>query len=300
MGGRLAGAPYGKVAVVRIAVLGLGRMGRALGARLLEGGHELVVWNRSAGKAAELVDAGAEEAGSVAEAAAAVEVVVTALANDGAVRDVALGDRGVVASLGAGAVYVDCSTVSPGLSTELAESAGADRFVALPVLGAPAAVRSGAATYLAGGDDGVIDRIEPMMATLSGSIRRYPAPAVALAAKLATNLVLLAGVTALAESFAVGRAGGLTDDQLRALLGESPVVAPGLHNRFDGVLTGEHESWWNTTLGAKDAGLAGDLARAAGIGLPVADAVRSRLEEAAQAGLADADIATVGRLYRTR
>ncbi|HEX3621867.1 MAG TPA: NAD(P)-dependent oxidoreductase [Acidimicrobiales bacterium] len=283
---------------MRIAMLGLGRMGGALGARLLEGGHELAVWNRSPGKAGELVAAGARETGSVLEAVGDVEVAVTMLANDEAVRHVALDAGGVVASLAAGSVYVDCSTVSPALSTELAEAAGPERFVALPVLGAPAAVRSGAATYLAGGDGAAVARLEPMLRSLCDKVRRYPEPAMALAAKLATNLVLLSGVTALAESFAVGRAGGLTDDQLRDLLGESPMVAPGLRNRFDGVLTGEQEPWWGTALGAKDAGLAAALARSAGLDAPVAEAVQRRLDEAAGAGAPDDDIATVGRLYR--
>lgn len=285
---------------MRIAVLGLGRMGVALGARLLERDHDVLVWNRSPGKAGELVEAGAKEVGSIAEAAGDVEVVVTMVANDEAVREVALGDGGVVPSLGPGAVYVDCSTVSPALSTELGEAAGSDRFVALPVLGAPSAVRSGAASYLAGGEEAVVARVEPMLAALSDKVRRYPSPAMALAAKLATNLVLLSAVTALAEAFAVGRAGGLDDDQLRTLLAESPMVPPGLRNRFDGVLTGEQEPWWGAALGAKDAGLAAALARSTGVELPVADAVRDRYDAAARAGLADADIATVGRLYRPR
>jgi 3-hydroxyisobutyrate dehydrogenase-like beta-hydroxyacid dehydrogenase len=205
-----------------------------------------------------------------------------------------------VQSLAGAAVYVDCSTVSPALSAELAEAAGSDRFVALPVLGAPGAVRSGGATYLAGGEEAVVARLEPMLATLSDRVRRYPTPATALAAKLATNLILLSAVTALAEACAVGRAGGLTDDQLRALLAESPMVPPGLHNRFEGVLTGEQEAWWGAALGAKDAGLAAALAQSAGVEVPVAEAVRDRYDAAAQAGLADADIATVGRLYRPR
>ncbi len=283
---------------MRIAVLGLGRMGCALADRLLEGGHEVVVWNRSPGKAADLSDAGAKEVRTIREAVAPVDVVVTILADDEAVRHVALGDGGVVAALAPDSIYVDCSTVSPALSRELAGAAGADRFVALPVLGAPSAVRSGAAGYLAGGRDDVVARIGPMLASLSETVRHYPAPSLALAAKLATNLVLLAGATTLAESFAVGRAGGLGDDQLRDLLAESPMVAPGLRNRFDGILTGEHESWWSNALGAKDAGLAAALAREAGIDVPVAEAVHSRFDEAAGSGLADADIATVGRLYR--
>jgi 3-hydroxyisobutyrate dehydrogenase len=165
-------------------------------------------------------------------------------------------------------------------------------------MASPAALRAGQGAFLAGGRDDVIDRLEPLLASVAGSVRRYPGPALALTAKLTSNLILLSGIAALAEGFAVGRSGGLSDDQLRDLLGESPVVAPGLRNRFDGVLFGQQDSWWTTTLGAKDARLAIGLAHGAGVDVPVADAVGDRFEEAARRGLDDADIAAVAQLYR--
>ena len=283
---------------MRVAVLGLGRMGAALAARLLDEGHELVVWNRSPGKAGELVDDGAKEASSVGEAVSMVETAITFLSNDEAVRQVALDRDGVVASLGSESIYVECSTVSPALAAELGDAAGAERFAAMPVMGSPAAVRSGQASYLVAGSDDVVDRLQPLLSSLSSTVRRYPNPQLALTAKLTSNLVLLSGIAALAEAFAVGRAGGLSDDQLRDLLAESPMVAPGLRNRFEGVLTANHDAWWTTTLGAKDARLATALAHAAGVDVPVADAVRDRFEEAAGSGLDDADIAAIARLYR--
>src|SRR5918997_150689 len=207
-----------------IAVLGMGRMGRALAARLLEGGHSVRVWNRSKGKADEIVSAGGREAHSVADAVDGADVAITMLANDDAVRDVALGE--LRWSIGEKTVYVDCSTVSPALSGKLTEAFPA-RFLALP------------------------------------------------------------------ESFAVGRCGGLTDDQLRELLGSSPQVAPGLKNRFESILTGSQDGWWTTVLGAKDAGLAIDIARGADVELPVATVVQQRYEKAAASGLHNADIAAV-------
>lgn len=275
-------------------------MGRALGLRLVDRGHELVVWNRSEGKGGELVGAGAKEVRSVGDAVSTVEVAVTMVANDEAVRSVALGRGGVVESLPPDAVYVDSSTVSPALASEVATAAGADRFAAVPILGSPAAVRSGQASYLAGGNDAVLDRIDPMLASLSATVRRYPEPSLALAAKLTSNLLLLSGLAAMVEAFAVGRAGGLADDQLRDLLSESPVVAPGLRNRFEGALTGDQEPWWTAALGAKDARLAVEVAGPAGIEVPVAAVVLDRYEELARTAPDDTDIAGLGRLYAPR
>lgn len=280
-----------------IAVLGMGRMGRALAGRLLECGHRVAVWNRSKGKADEIVSAGGREADSVADALDGVDVAITMLANDDAVRDVALGQ--LRSSIGSKTSYVDCSTVSPALSGELAETFPG-RFLAVPVIGSPLAVRAGQAVYLAGGNDGLVDRLEPVLSALSNTVRRYDTAPLALAAKLTNNLLLLSEIVSLAEAFAVGRCGGLTDDQLRELLGNSPLVAPGLKNRFEGILTGSQEGWWSTVLGAKDAGLAIDIARTADVELPGATVVQGLYEKAAASGFDDADIATVTRLYRWR
>jgi 3-hydroxyisobutyrate dehydrogenase len=75
-------------------------------------------------------------------------------------------------------------------------------------------------------------------------------------------------------------------------------VPPGLKNRFEDVLGGSQEGWWTTVLGAKDAGLAIEVARKADVELPVATVVQRAYEKAASSGLDDADIAAVTELYR--
>jgi 3-hydroxyisobutyrate dehydrogenase-like beta-hydroxyacid dehydrogenase len=292
-------APRGRISCMRVSVLGLGRMGREMAGRLLRQGHEVTVWNRSPGKIDELVRQGALEADGPRSAAASAEVVITMLANDDAVRSVALGSEGVIAGLAQKAVYVDSSTVSPKLVSELAEVAGAERFVAMPVLGAPSAVAQGRAVYLVGGAEPARARIEPLLSSLTDSVRHYDRAPLAAAAKLASNLLLLSGIVALAEAFTVGRSGGLDDDQLRELFGDSPLVALGLKNRFEGVLSGKGESWWTTTLGAKDAALAVGVASDRGVALPAASVVSDRYRTAAGAGHADDDIVAVADLYRS-
>ncbi|MET7402724.1 NAD(P)-dependent oxidoreductase [Dactylosporangium sp. NPDC005572] len=278
-----------------VAVLGMGRMGRAIAGRLLGGGHRVRVWNRTPGRAGEVLAAGGREALTIAEAVAGADVVVTMLSDDAAVTAVALGEIRPV--IGDATVYVDCSTVSPECGSALA-AAFSGRFAAMPLIGSPAAVTGGHAILLAGGPSTALDRLAPVMTSLAGSIRRYDSPSLALTAKLTTNLMLLSEVVALAESFAVGRAGGLRDDELRELLGASPVLPPGVRSRFEDVLTGPQDTWWSTALGAKDAGLALAVARRADVDLPAAEAVHDRYEQAASSGLRDADIAAVATLYR--
>lgn len=233
------------------------------------------------------------------EAVSTAEVVVTMLANDDAVRAVALGGDGVAGALAEGALYADSSTVSPMLSAEVANAVGADRFVALPVLGAPAAVAGGSAVFLAGGADGTIDRLGAVLQSLAGTVRRYPEARLATTAKLASNFLLLSGLVALAEAMAIGRSGGLGDDQIRDLLAASPLVAPALGNRFEGVLTGQQEPWWSPALGAKDARLGLELAETGGTKLPLGQVVLDRYQAAADRHVeADVDITAVAEPYQ--
>ena len=281
---------------MKIAVLGMGRMGAAMAARLAAGGHDVTVWNRSPGKAGPAVEAGAREAGSIAEAASSAAVVITMLAADRAVREVALGREGLAGNLGDDAVYVDSSTISPETSAELAGRF--DRFVAMPVLGSPEAVRSGSAVYLAGGPTAALDAIEPVTSVLTEKLNRLESAPLALAAKVTANFLLLGGLSVLAEAIEIGRAGGLDDGQLEAVFGESPLVSASLRNRFEAVLGRYTDGWFSMALGAKDVGLGVDLAGRAGMELPVARAVRARYDSAASGDLADADVAALGRLYR--
>jgi 3-hydroxyisobutyrate dehydrogenase len=280
---------------VKIAVLGLGRMGRAIAGRLLEDGHDLTVWNRSAGRAGELVESGATEARSAEDAVAGTDVALTSLADDAAVHDLVLRPDGLSEALG-DRPYADTSTVSPELSGKLA--ARFEQFIALPVLGAPQLVRDGRATWLAGGDGKVINGLRPMLDSLGGQVKRFDRPEQAATAKLALNLLLLSGVATMAESLALARSAGLSDFQLTDLFGTSPMLAPGLKSRFPALVEGgTGPTWWTTALGAKDASLATEAAAAADIDLVLAPAVRDRYRDAADGGLADEDIVAVARLY---
>ncbi len=284
---------------MRLAVLGMGRMGRAVADRLLGGGHEVAVWNRTAGRCDDLLTRGAREAATPAAAAEESEATFTSLADDAAVRAVVAGRDGVAAGLGDG-VLIDTSTVSPATTADLAEAVGG-RLLASPILGSPTAVLSGDAGYLIGGPRELYDRLAPAYDVLVEAGRRVyvgESAGVATTLKLLSNYLLMSGIAALAEAVATAQAVGLSDELIRDYLGQLPLVAPALRNRLDDIVSGDHDGWFSTTLGAKDVRLAEDLARSHGVELPLADAVRQRFEEAVAQGWADADIGAVVELLR--
>ncbi|MGZ4311730.1 MAG: NAD(P)-dependent oxidoreductase [Solirubrobacteraceae bacterium] len=284
-----------------VAVLGMGHMGHALADRLLAGGHTLTVWNRTPGKADDLLARGARQAATPAHAAAGSELTLTSLADDSAVRAVVTGPDGAAAGLGDG-VLADASTVSPQTTAHLSKAASG-RFLASPILGSPTAVLRGEATYLIGGPPEVYGRARPASETLADEDhRRYVGedPTVASTLKLISNYLLMTGIASLAEAVATAQAAGLDDELIRDYFGRLPLVAPGLRNRLDDLISGDHRGWFPTVLGAKDVRLAEELARSRGLQLPLAEAVKRRYEEAMAGGWADADIAAVVELVRRR
>jgi 3-hydroxyisobutyrate dehydrogenase-like beta-hydroxyacid dehydrogenase len=274
-------------------------MGHALAERLLAGGHTLTVWNRTPGKADDLVARGARQTATPAEAAAGSELTLTSLADDGAVRTVVTGPDGAATGLGDG-VLADASTVSPETTAQLNE-ATSGRFLASPILGSPTAVLAGEATYLIGGPPEVCGRARPAYETLADEDHhRYVGedPTVASTLKLLSNYLLMTGIASLSEAVATAQAADLGDELIRDYFGHLPLVAPGLRNRLDDIISGDHRGWFPTRLGAKDVRLAEKLARSRGLHLPLAEAVKRRYEQAAADGWADADISAVVELVR--
>lgn len=285
---------------MRVAVLGLGKMGHAVAGRLLAGGHEVTVWNRSSGKADDLLAKGAEEASSPKEAVARAEAIITSLTDDSALSSVMEGDEGLVSQLPGSAVYLDMSTVSPATSRRLSEASSAS-FLASPILGAPQAVEAGRATYLVAGPQAAFEQVGPLLAALSEQVR-YLGEEVELAPqmKLLANYLLLSGIAVLGELVSVAEAVGLKDDVMLEFLQASPLVADGLHNRLEALFSGQHTGWFTTTLGAKDLRLADQLAKEAQLALPLLELVKSRYEEASATDHAGDDLTAIVELTRPK
>jgi 3-hydroxyisobutyrate dehydrogenase-like beta-hydroxyacid dehydrogenase len=281
---------------MRIAVLGLGAMGSAIAGRLLDTGHTLWVWNRTQERADPLVARGAEWAATPPEAVREAEVTFTSLSDDEAVRQVVLGDGCALRGLDAGAVLVDASTVGPGTSRDLALAAG-ERFVAAPILGAPAAVTGHQATVLLGGEASVLDRLQPLLEDLAAQQVRCGPPQTAAATKLVANLLLVGQLAVLAEAVVTAQANGV-DDELIGALGRMPLVAPALHNRLEDVIHGDHQGWWTARLGLKDVRLARSIAADQGLELSLAATVDAMLDRTIAAGLGDRDVAAVVEAVR--
>ncbi len=269
---------------MRIAVLGLGNMGRAFAARGLETGHQVTVWNRSPGRAAELVAQGAVEARSPARAVSGADAVLVVLADDSAVSEVCLGSDGALASLGPGAVLANISTVSPDTARHLAEEGPDDRVLDAPVMGSPAMIEGGFGRFLIGGPAPTVAALDPLWNDLGAGHTHCGPVGAGATMKIVGNLLLITGVASLAEAIATARRHDISEELLRSLLADNPLVSLACSLRLDSLLDGTHPGWFSPALARKDLRLAVDLAEEAGVGVRVGPAVEALLTTVIDAG----------------
>lgn len=282
---------------MRVAVLGLGRMGTGVATRLLARGHQVAVWNRSPGKAGELVSLGAREAGTILDAVTGVEAGIAVLADDAALENVCRGEHGVIAALPASAVLVNMSTVSPELNHRIA-AALPGRFVEAPILGSPEATSGGRARLFVGGQDDVVSGLAALWEDLGSSYVHTGPIGSASTLKILSNLLLIGGLTLLSEVMVTGQQNGISTERLKQVFAENPMVAPGLRNRLDDILEGDHQGWFAVHLAAKDVRLALELAKESGLSLGVGMAVLRALEQVEAEGHGDLDVGAMVEAVR--
>ncbi|MGA9475459.1 MAG: NAD(P)-dependent oxidoreductase, partial [Terriglobales bacterium] len=138
---------------MRVAFLGLGIMGQSMASNLVKAGHEVAVWNRSAGKDVE----GARTASSPADASQGAEVIWMCVSDTKAVESVLFGEGGAEASLTSGMIIADSSTISPSATMRFAErvkARGVD-YVDAPMTGSKIAAAGGSLIFMVGGDEAV-------------------------------------------------------------------------------------------------------------------------------------------------
>lgn len=286
--------------MTQVTFLGLGAMGARMSARLIEAGHDLTVWNRSIGSAERLGALGARVAESPREAAAGAEIVFSMVRDDDASAAVWLDpERGALAALPAGALAIECSTLSPGHIARLGKAFAASgcAFLEAPVAGSRPQAEAGQLVFLAGGEAAVLDRARPTLSTLGGAIHHVGPLGAGATVKLAVNAMLVAQVTALAElKGLIERAGADPAIALEAL-NATAVSSPALKGAAASMLAGAFTPLFPIGLAQKDCGyalaLAGDLAAPT----PLLAAAQSVLTRAVAAGFGEDHLSGVAKLY---
>jgi 3-hydroxyisobutyrate dehydrogenase-like beta-hydroxyacid dehydrogenase len=275
---------------MKIAFLGLGKMGTPMARRLIAAGNEVTVWNRTFARGRALE--GARPASTPAEAVHSAEAVLTMLFDDAASEQVLFGAEGAIQSIQPGALHIALSTISVDMCDRLtAEHARRGQlFVAAPVFGRPNVAEEGRLWIVAAGADDAIAKARPLLEPLSRGISVIgPEPRQANALKLGGNFLISAMIHALSESFVYAQSQGIDPaaflDTVNSALFQSPFYAA-----YGQVMLHPPEHPGATIeLGAKDLSLLRQAAASRHTSLSLADNLGEVFAEAVRCGLGNED-----------
>ncbi|MEM6453725.1 MAG: NAD(P)-dependent oxidoreductase [Acidobacteriota bacterium] len=287
--------------MTHIAWLGLGAMGVRMAQHLLEDGHAVTVYNRTAARTAPLVERGARAAATPRAAVAGAEVVIAMVRDDDASRAVWCDpDTGALAALDARALAIASSTLTVGwtrsLAAEIANHSGA-AFLDAPVLGSRPQADARQLIHLVGGETAAVDRARPILEALGGALHHVGPIGHGMTMKLVANALFGAQVAALGEL--LGWLDRAEVDRATALdvLGSLPIVSPAMRGIAGLISQRAFAPLFPIALVEKDLGYAVAEADAAGSPLPTVAAVRAVYADAIARGFGDDNITGVAQLF---
>ena len=287
----------------RVAFVGLGKMGSAMAANVLEAGFELTVYNRTAAKTEPFVTRGARAVQSARQAAAEADAVVTNLMDDGSVRAIVDGEDGLLAGLRRGGVHIGTTTNSPALAAELARSHASRgcHYLAAPVLGRPDAAAARKLVTLVAGPAEVAECCGPLLQSWSAAVTYFGTePAVANSAKLCLNYFVVSLIDVIGEALALAEASGVAVDKLNGFF-QTMLAHPGLKAYATRIAERDfRDVGFELAGGLKDSDLILDAARAVGVPLGHAEVARDKFLEAVGRGMGGQDWAAVTEITRLR
>ena len=281
--------------MAEVGYVGLGVMGSSIVRRLLAGGHDVTVWNRTREKAEPLLAEGAHWADGPREVAAAGEFVFTMVTNTAAVRAVTEGEDGILAGLRPEAIYVDMSTASPANTRALAErvaESGASMLDS-PVSGTAVTVDQGKASLMVGGNDKAFERARPVLEAIGPRVIHVGPSGSAVTMKIAVNLSLAVQMLAFSEGVLLAEKSGIPREKAVEVMLASVIASPMVAYRGPLVLGHPEEVWFDCHMMQKDMNLALELGRQLEVPLPTTAVTNELLSAANGMGIGGHDFAVL-------
>lgn len=288
----------------RVAFLGLGLMGAPMARRLLDAGHELVVWNRSPEKCDALVAVGARPASTPAQAAAGARFVCTCLLDTDTMERVTFGPGGIAAGIESGACLIDFSTISPEwvkrAHVRLRAETGAE-WIDAPVSGGVSGAAAGTLVVFCGGRAEEVEAARPLLASLAARVTRFGPVGSGLVAKLCNQTIVASQLVAIAEALGLAARAGLDPRALvDALLGgfaDSTLLrqfGPRFATGCFEPRTGQIYTMLDTLEMARD------LGAAVGEPMPLSKAAAAVYRAVGDGGALSSDLTALMNFYTTR
>lgn len=285
----------------RVGFIGLGSMGAPMAWNLDRAGYPLVVYNRSSERTEPFEEEGIAVVDSPREVGYHTDTVMIVVTDDEAVANVLDGPDGLLQSLNSDSTVVQMSTLSPDGTAAAAETVRAQnaRFVDAPVAGTVGPAEDGTLTVLAGGEDAVLDGVEPLLTAIGDPIVRCGDVGDGTRMKLFVNVLLGDMMSAYAEALTFGAAQGLSLDDMRRVVRSGSVNSTLYRIKGESIADGDFDPRFPVDLQFKDLRYANEAANDAGLTMPVTAAARETFSAASALGYGDQDMSAVLKYFES-
>ncbi len=284
----------------RIGVVGVGRMGANIAWHLKDDGFSVTsVYDVRTDAAAELArELGCEASGTLAGVTAAADQIITVVTDDDAMRAVFSTEGDSLLHGADGMVFINCATITPQVHVDveaLAEEAGA-RSLEGCMASSITQAREGTLYLMCGGKKEVFDDVRPILDSMSTDLNYIGGAGSAAQVKALVNMVMNINTAGLAEGLGLGSALGLDLEMLQQVFSQTGANSRVLETDGEDMVARDHECYFSSAHASKDSGIALDLARDAGLNLPLADATKKQFDRMIEIGKGELDKSGVAEL----
>lgn len=289
---------------MEVGVIGLGNMGAAIAAQLIEAGHEVTVYNRTEEKAEPLISLGATLSHDP-EGAAQGDAVITMLANDHAVENVAFGDGsegndGFIAHQSEKTIHISMSTISTSLTKRMIDISAAHKklMIAAPVMGRPDVAERGELLVMPAGDTKLIEKCQPVFEAIGrGTYVVGTEPVQAAVVKLAANFMLSSMIETLGEAFALVRKNGVDQSKFHEIMSKEFFKSP-IYEKYGDLIANEKYNGgaFTVLLQEKDTRLALNAAIESQVPMPILAVIENAFLSAIGRGKGNMDPCAIAQV----
>lgn len=283
----------------RIGFIGLGIMGRPTAKNLVDAGYDVVVNDVREEPVADLEDHGADSRETPAAVAAASDTVITFLPKGEHVRQVALGEDGVVEGADEGLVLIDMSTIGPGTIREIADGLAEHgiRTIDAPVSGSEQGAREAWMRIMIGGDEHLVEEYRDMFEVIGGQVTRVGETGAGQVAKVCNNMIAAAEVTSLSEALVFAEKAGIDQAKLVEAIEGGAAQTWALETRAEGMIDGDLEPGFFASYMYKDLSIAVDDGEEYGAPIPLSSLNHELFKSLEEKGRGELDFSAVVTVY---
>lgn len=284
---------------MKIGFIGLGIMGKPMSKNLIKAGYELIVVDRNQAAVDEVVAAGAKSAATAKAAAEQADIIITMLPNSPHVKEVVLGENGIIEGASKGTIFIDMSSIAPLVSRELAGKLAENGVEMLdaPVSGGEPKAIDGTMSVMVGGKQEVFDKCYPIMKAMAGSVVRTGEVGAGNVTKLANQVIVALNIAAVSEALVLASKAGVEPDLVYQAIRGGLAGSTVLDAKAPLMMDRKFDPGFRINLHIKDLANVLETSHGMGVPLPLTAVVMEMMQALKVDGMGDDDHGSLIRYY---